>query len=523
MKHVQKILALIFALILSTVCFAQTTATQSSQVNVNRESVDILATDITSGEFIGDTVSFRVINPPIKAAAIYTAAFGDSDQIIKVPFPTALSTNQTLNQTLIDGNTTRQRYIVDDSSVTSTTSLVHWQLKPSNYMTDYGTRGSAMGLRSSYVRYNGVNSSGRPNVVWDIFSYNGGFNSPKSNNEAAFRFGFESHFETGGANLFEFHTGEFKPRGSAISFRIGTYYMDKDNGNTVYSQQIAQYIKYFGGLTTLGDSVNFSINPKKALFGYRGTGSLSMVNQQIPAENYNQTLVAGGGVNYDLGSPTPSTTYFNFTSPATFKTTATTGTGIQSAIQASVGTANYAALRIVQANLSTSDFYGLFSSSINTSGTYTVLHGQNTNAAGMVRTSLIVQNGATAAYHLRDATVGIDWSIGKITSGDANRSMKISFGTTTYDSLLKFNAAGAFAGQAKFRYSVAIGANEANASSILDMQSTSKGVLLPRMTKVQRNAIASPATGLLIWQTDNTPGLRCYNGTNWIKFSETDD
>ncbi len=40
-------------------------------------------------------------------------------------------------------------------------------------------------------------------------------------------------------------------------------------------------------------------------------------------------------------------------------------------------------------------------------------------------------------------------------------------------------------------------------------------MLTPRMTQVQRDAIASPATGLLIFQTDKTPGLYYYTGTAW--------
>lgn len=61
------------------------------------------------------------------------------------------------------------------------------------------------------------------------------------------------------------------------------------------------------------------------------------------------------------------------------------------------------------------------------------------------------------------------------------------------------------------------------ASSIVTMESTTSGFLPPRMTKTQRDAISSPATGLVVYQTDNTPGLRCYNGTNWIKYSESTD
>ena len=65
-----------------------------------------------------------------------------------------------------------------------------------------------------------------------------------------------------------------------------------------------------------------------------------------------------------------------------------------------------------------------------------------------------------------------------------------------------------------------IGANSPNSSAILDVSSTSKGVLIPRMTSTQRNAIASPATGLLIYQTDASTGFYFYNGSSWMSVSE---
>jgi hypothetical protein len=50
-------------------------------------------------------------------------------------------------------------------------------------------------------------------------------------------------------------------------------------------------------------------------------------------------------------------------------------------------------------------------------------------------------------------------------------------------------------------------------SAMLDIQSTTKGLLLPRMTSAQRTAITSPATGLLVYQTDGTAGFYYNSGT----------
>ncbi len=52
-------------------------------------------------------------------------------------------------------------------------------------------------------------------------------------------------------------------------------------------------------------------------------------------------------------------------------------------------------------------------------------------------------------------------------------------------------------------------------SSMLDVKSTTKGVLIPRMTASQRAAIATPATGLLVFQTDGTTGAYYFSGTAW--------
>ncbi len=58
----------------------------------------------------------------------------------------------------------------------------------------------------------------------------------------------------------------------------------------------------------------------------------------------------------------------------------------------------------------------------------------------------------------------------------------------------------------------------ADASAQLDVSATDKGMLVPRMTSAQRTAIASPATGLLVFDTD-TGGFWFFNGTAWVSLA----
>lgn len=64
---------------------------------------------------------------------------------------------------------------------------------------------------------------------------------------------------------------------------------------------------------------------------------------------------------------------------------------------------------------------------------------------------------------------------------------------------------------------VGINTTSPNQSSELDITSAgnNKGVLIPRMTVAQRDAILSPATGLLIYNT-TTSFFSYYNGTAWV-------
>ena len=54
-----------------------------------------------------------------------------------------------------------------------------------------------------------------------------------------------------------------------------------------------------------------------------------------------------------------------------------------------------------------------------------------------------------------------------------------------------------------------------NVTSLVTMVSTTKGFLPPRMNATQRAAIASPATGLIVYQTDGSAGLYVRNAAAW--------
>lgn len=55
-------------------------------------------------------------------------------------------------------------------------------------------------------------------------------------------------------------------------------------------------------------------------------------------------------------------------------------------------------------------------------------------------------------------------------------------------------------------------------SAMLDVQSENRGLLVPRIEFANRPA--NPATGLLIFQVDNTPGFYYFDGSTWIKIAD---
>ena len=125
---------------------------------------------------------------------------------------------------------------------------------------------------------------------------------------------------------------------------------------------------------------------------------------------------------------------------------------------------------------------------------------------------LLVYNTATAGtspnnvmpgYYYWNGTTWSQLSLLSGGAGTANFVSKWSSAGTLSNSLLYDNGS-----------NVGIGTTSPEASAAMDISSINKGFLPPRMTTAQRNTIASPAEGLVIYNTDQKT-LNVYNGMGW--------
>jgi hypothetical protein len=140
---------------------------------------------------------------------------------------------------------------------------------------------------------------------------------------------------------------------------------------------------------------------------------------------------------------------------------------------------------------------------LNVNGT-TNINGRLTGADAFF--SSTVANGNTIA-----------WFDNNNTTTDQSFGLLVDAGTSVNDYALRVRNAAA---SELFRVSGngGVGVNTGasiNASARLQVDSTTQGFLPPRMTAAQRAAIASPATGLMVYQTDGTEGVYVYSGGTW--------
>ncbi len=63
---------------------------------------------------------------------------------------------------------------------------------------------------------------------------------------------------------------------------------------------------------------------------------------------------------------------------------------------------------------------------------------------------------------------------------------------------------------------VGIGTATPHASALLDLESTDKGLLIPRLTQAQIDAMGTLPAGLLLYNT-TTQCFQYHNGTSWVR------
>lgn len=123
---------------------------------------------------------------------------------------------------------------------------------------------------------------------------------------------------------------------------------------------------------------------------------------------------------------------------------------------------------------------------------------------------LVIYNTTTNKLNFYDGTAWAS-SAGGTASGGAGY-VQLSDGAGSLSN------SGSTAGQQLFwdntNKRLGIGTDTPNASSLLDLSSTIKGFLPPRMNSIQRDAIPAPAAGLVIYNT-TTSKLNVYDGTAW--------
>lgn len=95
--------------------------------------------------------------------------------------------------------------------------------------------------------------------------------------------------------------------------------------------------------------------------------------------------------------------------------------------------------------------------------------------------------------------------------------MKITSLLKKVKATLVLGVALSFIGGNVLAQNVGIGTTTPDASSILELNSTTLGFLVPRMTSTEKTAIGTPATGLLIYQTDAPAGFWYYDGSTWTQ------
>lgn len=146
----------------------------------------------------------------------------------------------------------------------------------------------------------------------------------------------------------------------------------------------------------------------------------------------------------------------------------------------------------------------------------------NTAVGGQSLQNAVGTEGNTALGYV----AGTNFAVGSELTGDFNTFLGYgAINATGFPAIDKSTAIGynaevsasnqmVLGGTGVDAVSVVVGATEADASAVMEWVSTDKGILPPRMTTVQKNAIVGPAEGLMVYDL-TLQKLQCYDGTIW--------
>ena len=122
-------------------------------------------------------------------------------------------------------------------------------------------------------------------------------------------------------------------------------------------------------------------------------------------------------------------------------------------------------------------------------------------------------NGTARATQITSASNYGSFNVNSVNVLDFGDGLRIGY-SNSVTKITLFTTSGTPRFQVVNNGNVLIGTTTDVASSLVTMESTTKGFLPPRMTTTQKNAIASPAAGLIVY--DTTTNKHCgYNGTTW--------
>lgn len=177
------------------------------------------------------------------------------------------------------------------------------------------------------------------------------------------------------------------------------------------------------------------------------------------------------------------------------------------------GTASWAAQALTASYLNTLNQDLIFNGISTLSGSLNITGSLNVsgNITGSNATSLL---DLSQTWNTSGTPIAIKLNITDTTSAALSDLMSLQVGGSARFRVLKsgfftHNTGGEIAGN------LVIGGSTIDASSQLEVRSTTKGFLPPRMTNAQRVAISTPAVGLMVYCTDATEGLYVYKSTGW--------